>query len=157
MLFRSGAEANAAGSPVARAGTSPSFTLSSLPVSAWLRVGEKTRMAIAGFQLHVLPAVPEAAAWNAPVLGLDGSLTGRSEGMAARIVLRNGSGSALIESEADLFPGAETVASTLTVPQRSFREMLAFVPPGLIPQGVKLEGEAGIQFHAKAQDRKSVV
>jgi len=29
--------------------------------------------------------------------------------------------------------------------------MLAFVPPGLIPQGVKLEGEAGIQFHAKAQ------
>ena len=111
-LSSPGAEANAAGSPVARAGTSPSFTLSSLPVSAWLRVGEKTRMAIAGFQLHVLPAVPETAVWNAPILGLDGLLTGRSEGMAARIVLRNGSGSALIESEADLFPGAETVAST---------------------------------------------
>jgi hypothetical protein len=145
------ATANAAVSPVAKPGIAPGFTLSSLPASAWLRAGEETRVAIAGFQLHVLPVSPGTAVWNAPVLGLDGLLIGRSEGMAARIALLSESGERLIESETELSPRTETVAATLTVPRRSFREMLAFAPPGIVPVGVKLEGGAEFRLHARAQ------
>ena len=146
-----GGAPRAAGTQAAPAKNPQGFTLSSLPASFWLRAGEKTQMAVASFQLHVLPAVRGETPWDAPVLGMEGSLTGLDREMAAHVVLRNGTGAALIESETDLRLGAETIVSTVAVPRTNFRDMLAFAPPGLLPPGAKVEGAAEIRLHAQAQ------
>jgi len=109
------------------------------------------QLTVSGFNLHVLPAVARGAVWDAPVLGLGALCTGNAGGIAARLVLRNGGGAPLIETDADLNRAAETVAATVTLPSRGFGEWLAFAPPGLIPPGVKLEGNAAMRLHAKAQ------
>jgi hypothetical protein len=146
-----GAAADAAGSQAAVTETSPDFTLSSLTDTWWLRAGEKTQVAIASAQLHVLPAIHGEAPWDTPILGLEGLLTGLNQAMTAGVVLRNESGTALVKTDTDLRLGSESVVSTVTAPQLSVREILALLPPGLVPSGVKVEGEADGQLHAQVQ------
>jgi len=133
------------------ANSAPPFTLSGIPASCWLRAGEETQIAIAGLQLNVLPAVRQNAFWHSPVLSMEGSLAGGNPGLIAKLTLRNASGATLVEGAATLRPDSEKVDATATIPHVGFRDMLALLPPGLIPPGVAGEGAADIRLQLQAQ------
>lgn len=134
---------------VSAAKPSPPFTLSAIPASCWLLAGEETRLAVTGFQLHVLPATRATAAWSSPVLALEGGLAGRNPGMTAQLSLRNARGATLVEDSSELRPDAETVVSALTIPQLGIRDALAMVPPGLVPPGLTAESAVDLRLNAR--------